>query len=148
MPIPQDFQSRHPRLQRSPITHHKRLMMHHIHELDGTAGTPSRLTLRKRSPAARHGEQASGKLSRQPPLHRFAELMHHKQLMMCAKSMEMNVRWKGLLSHSLPAVAGVRCSGEAPKQGRRSDRCPDLHPHGDVVTDDFLCWCHGIENCM
>ena len=34
----------HPRLQRSPIMHHKRLMMHHIHdELDGTAGTPLRL---------------------------------------------------------------------------------------------------------
>jgi len=40
--------------------HHKLLMMNHINELDGTAGTLSRLT--------------------QPPLHRFAELMYRKRL--------------------------------------------------------------------
>jgi len=41
--------------------HRKRLMIHHIHELDGPAW-PSRLT--------------------QPPLHRFAEPMHRKRLTM------------------------------------------------------------------
>lgn len=112
-------------------------MMDHVHEFHGTAG---------RASAADPFDLCSGQAA--PPLHRFAELMHHKRLMMRAKSMEMNVRLKAWPSQSLPAVAGIRCSGEAPKQGRRGDRCPDLHRHGDVVTDDFLCCWHGIEHCM
>jgi len=68
--------------------HHKRLMMHHINELDGTAGTPSRLT--------------------QPPLHRFAELMYRKRLTMnrfCYPS--FNSLWSRE-GHAFPALIAAR----------------------------------------
>ena len=49
-----------PPLQRAELMYRKRLMIGHIHELDGTPRTPLRLT--------------------QPPLHRFAKLIHRKRL--------------------------------------------------------------------
>jgi len=51
-----------PSFQRSPIMHHKPLMMLLIHELTVPRARPLRLT--------------------QPPLHRFAELLYRKRLMM------------------------------------------------------------------
>src|SRR5438093_3795160 len=78
----------HPKLRRSPMMHHKRLMIHHIYELDGLVWHALRLT--------------------QPPLHRFAEpyiVSRLRCIRICYLSFN-SLRSRG--GHGFPALSAAR----------------------------------------